>query len=68
VKLGPKQAKNQQVALAWTVKTPDGRTLGTVKQANTVPAGSLEGGFGENALFAAQAAASGIYDLVKKYR
>jgi hypothetical protein len=68
VKLGPKQAKNQQVALAWTVKTPDGRTLGTVKQANTVPAGSLEGGFGENALFATQAAASGIYDLVKKYR
>ncbi len=68
VKLGPKQAQNQQVALAWTVKTPDGRTLGTVKQANTVPAGSLEGGFGDNALFAAQAAASGIYDLVKKYR
>jgi hypothetical protein len=68
VKLGPKQAKNQQVALAWTVKTPDGKTLGTVKQANTVPAGSLETGFGDNALFAAQAAASGIYDLVKKYR
>jgi hypothetical protein len=68
VKLGPKQAKSQQVALAWTVKSPDGRTLGTVKQANIVPAGSLEGGFGDNALFAAQAAASGIYDLVKKYR
>jgi hypothetical protein len=68
VKLGPKQAKNQEVALAWTVKTPDGNTLGTVKQANIVPAGSLEGGFGDNALFATQAAASGIYDLVKKYR
>jgi hypothetical protein len=68
VKLGPKQAKRQEVSLAWTVKTPDGRTLGTVKQANTVPAGSLEAGFGNNALFAAQAAASGIYDLVKKYR
>lgn len=68
VKLGPKQAKSQNVALAWTVKTPDGRTLGTVKQANNVPPGSLEAGFGENALFAAQAAAGGIYDLVKKYR
>jgi hypothetical protein len=68
VTLGPKQAKNQNVALAWTVKTPDGKTLGTIKQANKVPPGSLEGGFGENALFAAQAAASGIYDLVKKYR
>jgi hypothetical protein len=68
VKLGPKQAKRQNVALAWTVKTPDGRTLGTVKQANDVPPGSLEKGFGDNALFAAQAAAGGIYDLVKKYR
>lgn len=68
VKLGPKAAKSQNVALAWTVKTPDGRTLGTVRQANDVPPGSLEGGFGDNALFAAQAAASGIYDLVKKYR
>ena len=68
VKLGPKEAASQEVALAWTVKTPDGKTLGTVKQANKVPAGSLEGGFGDNALLAAQAAASGIYDLVKKYR
>jgi hypothetical protein len=56
------------VALAWTVKMPDGKTLGTVRQANKVPAGSLAVGFGENALFAAQAAAPGIYDLVKKYR
>jgi hypothetical protein len=50
------------------VKTPDGKTLGTVNQANDVPPGSLEKGWGENALFAAQAAASGIYDLVKKYQ
>lgn len=68
VKLGPKQGKSQNVALAWTVKTPDGKTLGTIKQTNDVPPGSLEGGWGENALFAAQAAATGIYDLVKKYR
>jgi len=68
VKLGPAQGKSQNVALAWTVKTPDGKTLGTVKQANAVPQGSLEGGWGDNALFAAQAAAGGIYDLVKKYR
>ncbi|WP_119389493.1 hypothetical protein [Taklimakanibacter lacteus] len=68
VKLGPKQGKSQNVALDWTIKTPDGRTLGTVKQANKVPPGSLEGGWGENALFAAQAAVTGIYDLVKKYR
>jgi hypothetical protein len=68
VKVGPARGKSQNVALAWTVKTPDGKTLGTVKQANDVPQGSLEGGWGDNALFAAQAAAGGIYDLVKKYR
>jgi len=68
VKLGSARGKSQNVALAWTVKTPDGKTLGTVKQANDVPQGSLEGGWGDNALFAAQAAAGGIYDLVKKYR
>ncbi|MGE3875534.1 MAG: hypothetical protein AB7F74_21480 [Parvibaculaceae bacterium] len=68
VKLGPTQTKSQEVALAWTVKTPDGRTLGTVNQTNKVPTGSLEKGFGDDALFAAQAAATGIYDLVKKYR
>jgi hypothetical protein len=67
VKVGPRQGKSQNVALAWTVKAPDGRTLGTVKQANKVAPGSLEAGFGENALFAAQAAVTGIYDLVKKY-
>jgi hypothetical protein len=68
VKVGPARGKSQNVALAWTVKTPDGKTLGTVKQANDVPQGSLEGSWGDNALFAAQAAAGGIYDLVKKYR
>ena len=68
VKVGPKQGKSQNVALDWTVKAPDGRTLGTVKQANSVPQGSLEAGWGDNALFAAQAAVTGIYDLVKKYR
>src|SRR5438552_2649636 len=68
VKLGPARGKSQNVALAWTVKTPDGKTLGTVKQSNDVPQGSLEDGWGDNALFAAQAAAGGIYDLVKKYR
>ncbi len=68
VKLGPPKGKSQNVALAWTVRTPDGKTLGTIKQANDVPPGSLEGSWGDNALFAAQAAATGIYDLVKKYR
>lgn len=68
VELGPAEGPNQKVALAWEVRTHDGKTLGTIRQANNVPSGSLEGGFGNNALFAAQAAARGISDLVTKYR
>ena len=68
VELGAAEGPNQKVALAWEVKSPDGKTLGTIRQANSVPSGSLEAGFGNNALFAAQAAARGISDLVTKYR
>lgn len=68
VDLGPIEGQNQKVALAWEVKTPDGKTLGTIRQANNVAPGSLEQGFGNNALFAAQAAARGISDLVTQYR
>lgn len=68
VELGPVEGQTQKVALAWEVRTPDGKTLGTIRQANSVPSGSLAQGFGNNALFAAQAAARGISDLVTKYR
>ena len=56
------------MALACAVLTPDGKTLGVIKQANEVEAGSLDGGWGETAGFAAEAAATGIYDLIKKHR
>lgn len=59
---------SQQVALRWTVTTPDGRPLGKVDQANGVPAGSLDQGWGETALPVAEAAATGIFDLIKTYR
>jgi hypothetical protein len=68
VKILPPHGSSQKVALAWTVKSPDGRVLGTIKQANDVPAGSLSGGWGDNADQAAQAAAIGIFNLVKKLR
>jgi hypothetical protein len=68
VKVMPPRGQSQKVALAWTVKSPDGRVLGTIKQANDVPAGSLDKGWGDNAVQAAQAAAVGIANLVKKLR
>lgn len=58
----------QQIALRWTVSSPDGRPLGKIDQANAVPAGSLDQGWGDNAVPVAEAAATGIFDLIKTYR
>ncbi|MGI9464696.1 MAG: hypothetical protein ACR2OM_12185 [Aestuariivirgaceae bacterium] len=58
----------QQVALAWTVQSPGGEVLGTIKQANNVKAGSLNGSWGKTADYAAQAGAEGIFNLIKKLR
>lgn len=58
----------QPVHLTWAVHTPKGKNLGDIKQNNAVPAGSLEQGWGENAGFATQAAAEGIFKLIEKYR
>ena len=58
----------QRIALRWTVSAPDGRPLGKIDQANAVPAGSLDRGWGDNAVPVAEAAATGIFDLIKTYR
>lgn len=68
VEVGPKSGSVQKVALAWSVSSPDGKLLGTIKQANNVPAGSLDGAWGKTADYAAQAGAEGIFKLVQKYR
>ncbi|HRX37073.1 MAG TPA: hypothetical protein P5337_11805 [Aestuariivirga sp.] len=59
---GPEQA----VSVRWEVKSPDGKKLGDVKQANRVPAGALDRGWGEAAFAVAEAAAMGIFDIVKR--
>jgi hypothetical protein len=68
VKVDPAKGETQKVALAWTVSSPDGRKLGTISQANDIPVGSLDDGWGDDAFYVAQAAAGGIYDLVKRYQ
>ena len=65
VKLGAVKGARQKVAVAWTVSTPDGKVLGTIRQANNVPAGSLNRGWGKSATYVSQAAAEGIFKLVK---
>jgi hypothetical protein len=68
VTLSPPVGMAQKVALRWTIKAPDGQVLGAVEQANEVPAGSLDDGWGDAADHAALAAAQGIFDLVDKLR
>lgn len=68
VKLAAKNDETQSVSLRWVVKSPTGKVLGDVKQANDVPTGSLDGGWGGAATAVAEAAATGIFDVVKRYR
>jgi hypothetical protein len=64
----PPLAGRQMVHLQWFVSTPAGKNLGDVKQDNAVPDGSLNAGWGENAGYAAQGAAEGIFKLIEKFR
>ena len=66
--LSKPKGTSQKVALSWVVETPQGKSLGDVKQANSVPTGSLDQGWGEAATVVAEAAAGGIFDIIKKYR
>ncbi len=68
VQTAPATGGAQNVKLKWIITTPEGKTLGDISQANDVPAGSLDGGWGENARFATEAAAEGIFKLIQKYR
>jgi hypothetical protein len=68
VKVDDAAGNAQRVSLAWTVSAPDGKVLGTISQSNTVPAGSIDLGWGDTAVMVAEAAALGIFDLVKKLR
>ena len=68
VDLAKAEGKKQKVALRWAVETPQGKSLGDVQQANSVPAGSLDHGWGRAAQAVTDAAASGIFDIIKRYR
>jgi hypothetical protein len=68
VSIAAPQAGRQAVVLAWNVRAPSGRDLGTVRQSNAVSAGSLANGWAETAAPVAEAAALGLFDLVGKLR
>ena len=68
VEMAEASGNMQKVSLQWAVESPDGKKLGDVNQANNVQAGSLDSGWGEIAGFAVEAAASGIFELINKFR
>ncbi len=60
--------ESQLVKLTWIAQTPLGKKLGEIAQENAVPAGSLDNLWGENAGYAAEAAAEGIFKLIQQFR
>ncbi len=57
----------QRVALTWVVREGlGGAELGTVTQENQVPRGSLDGAWGQTAIYAAEGAVAGILDVLRR--
>lgn len=56
----------QRLAVVWVVSNANGKELGKVRQANTVPAATLKNRWGEVAFAIAGGASSGIVDLLKR--
>jgi hypothetical protein len=54
----------QRIEIVWTVQRRDGYDLGRVLQLNEVPAGSLNGLWGDVAFIVANEAAGGIRDVI----
>jgi len=64
VKLVPIAGGQQRVEIQWSVATPGGDERGRVVQLNNVPAGSLDGYWGDVATAVAQEAAGGVRDVI----
>lgn len=61
----PKDGK-ERVRIVWRLRRPDGKEIGTVAQQNDVPAGLLDGRWGDVAWSVAVAARDGIFQLVSR--
>lgn len=68
ISVGPKAGGQQPVSVQWKVLDSKGALVGTVKQNNKIPAGSVDAGWGPIAQIVADAAAGGIVELLVKAR
>jgi hypothetical protein len=58
----------QTVSIIWRILDPSGKVLGEVAQSNTIPAGSLDRGWGDTAYDVASAAAEGLIAALEQLR
>ncbi|HXQ49568.1 MAG TPA: hypothetical protein VN802_00610 [Stellaceae bacterium] len=66
VAVSPPKDGQQSVAVRWVLALSEGREMGQVSQQNTVPAGSLDGAWGDVAYAVAAAAAPEIALLIER--
>ncbi|HEY5210385.1 MAG TPA: hypothetical protein VIJ42_13175 [Stellaceae bacterium] len=66
IEVGKPAGGHQQVKIAWTVSRAAGGEIGQVSQENAVPAGSLDGPWGDTAFDVANAALGGIVQLIQQ--
>ncbi|MFC7737796.1 hypothetical protein ACFQX4_18625 [Roseomonas sp. GCM10028921] len=64
VALAPAAARQQRVEIQWRVSRRDGHDLGLAAQINEVPAGSLNGLWGDVAYVVAEEAAAAVRDII----
>jgi hypothetical protein len=66
VHVAPPESGRQQVEIVWSVLDPAGSEVAKLTQSNAVPAGTLDGDWGEIAPLIAQAAVPGIVDMLRR--
>lgn len=66
VETAPVPNGQQRVVVRWVLAAANGATIGQVAQQNTIPAGTLDGAWGDIAYAVAGAAAPGIAQLIER--
>ncbi len=66
VDIGAAQSGHQNIRIVWALSRADGKEIGRVSQENAVPAGSLDGKWGDTAYDVATAAVGGIVQLLQE--
>lgn len=67
IELGEPQDGSQRIRLVWTLQSArDDSEIGTITQENRIPAGSLDGEWGDTAYAISRAAADGLIELLRE--